>query len=82
MRKQCVPGASPFFARTGDEVTRLPRTPIVKGKGCASRWAPTFTTSLFQRQKPSGVRAQESQQGTSDTGKNEPEWRKYIENDS
>ena len=23
MRKQCVPGASPFFARAGDEATQL-----------------------------------------------------------
>ena len=53
--------------------------PIVKGKGRTSRWTPTFTASLFKRQKPPGVRAQESQQGTLDTGKNEPEWRKYIE---
>ena len=53
--------------------------PIVKGKGHASRWMPTFTTSLFQRQKLPGVRAQESEQGTLDTGKNEVEWRKYID---
>ena len=33
----------------------------------------------FQRQKPPGIRVQESQQGTSDAGKNKPEWRKYIE---
>ena len=76
----------PTWTVSGDSTKPTPQPvttpyayqPIVKGKGRGSKWKPTFMTSLFQRQKPPGVRAQESQQGTLDTGKNEPKWRKYI----
>ena len=53
----------------------------VKESKANAKWTPTFTTSLFQRQKPLGVRAQEYQ-GTSEVAgmsRKELEWRKYIE---
>ena len=64
---------SPLLPRT-DGRTRTNRSSKGKVVGQSGR-----LPSRRRFFKPPGVRAQESQQGMSDAGKNEPKWRKYIE---
>ena len=49
-------------------------------RGRGRKWTPAFNTALFQRQKPPGVRAQESDRaGPSSADPLQLEWRKNIE---